>query len=150
MQHLESRLELRLDLIDRLLQRLPRRHIVTLWEDGDARHLSNRMTGERIEHRDLLYLIIEELNANRFFVGFRRKNINHIASNSIGGATKFHLIAGVLQLSQPPQNPSLVHAVAPIEMKHHVEIGLRISQAINTGHGRHHQRVTTLKQCLGR
>ncbi len=123
---------------------------MTLGVEGEARQLADHFAGQRIEGRQALHLVVEQLDAHRFEVRFRRKDVDHIAAHTEGGAGEIHIVARVLQPGQPAQQLALIEAVATIDVQHHLQIGLRVTQAVDARHRGDDDRIRPLQQCLGR
>ncbi len=83
----------------------------------------------------MLYLVIKEFNAQCFGIGFRRIDVDYFTPHPEGGAVEFHVIAFVLQLSQPVQDVALVDDIASGEMQHHAQIGIWITQTVDRRNG---------------
>ncbi|MNV04079.1 hypothetical protein D3C71_943640 [compost metagenome] len=149
-QVFQALLQLDLDAFDRAHQGFPWRHVVALRVEGEARQFANDFAGERIERRQAFHFIVEQLDADRLEVGFRRVDIDHIATHAEGRTGKIHVVAGVLQVSQASQQFALVEPVAAIHVQHHLQIGFRTAQTVDARHRGDDDRVLALEQCLGR
>ncbi|MCY1298383.1 hypothetical protein D9M68_707540 [compost metagenome] len=107
-QLLQALLQLLLDLVHCLQQHLPRRHIVALGVEGEARQLADDLPGERVEGRQVFNLVVEQLDTDRLEVGFRREYIDDITANAESSAGEIHVVAGVLELRQAAKQGALV------------------------------------------
>ena len=83
-QLLEAIAQLLANLIDRADQAFLRRDVVRAGIHRVARHFARDLAGERIEQRQRLDLVVEQLDANRFALGFRREDVDDIAAHAIG------------------------------------------------------------------
>ena len=141
--------QLLLDHLNGLEHGLPGGHIVALGIDGDAPHPLDHLAGERVEDTDFLHLVIEQLDAHRLFLFFRRENVDHIAPHPVGGAAEIHFVAGVLQLRQPPQQLALVDMITTHQVQHHGVVAGRVAQTVDGGHGGNNDGVLALENGLG-
>jgi hypothetical protein len=62
--------------------------VVGLGVDGEALHVAQRLAGERVEQGDLLDLVVEQLDAQRFAVRLGREHVDHFAAHAEGAALK--------------------------------------------------------------
>ena len=121
-----------------------------LGEDGDPRQTLLDRASQRIKGVNVLDLLVKKLDTNRQFIRFGGEDVDQLAANPIGAAFEINIIAGVLKLSELPQNASLIDDFTAGEVHDHFEIGLGVAQAIYRRDGRDDQAVLTLKQRLGR
>ncbi len=121
-----------------------------LGKDRVARDLAPNLAGQGIEQRERLDLLVEQLDADRLLVGFGRMDIDHVAAHPVGAAREFDLVAFVLKIRQTAQDGALIDPIASLEDQDHLEIGLRIAQAIDGGNGRDDDDIPALQQGLGR
>ena len=130
-QLLEAIPQFVLDEIDGREQVLARRHVVRLRVYRDARQIAQHLAGQRIEHRDLLDLVVEELDAHGLRVGFRRENVDDIAPDPVGAAMEVDVVALVLQFREPAQQLALIDGVSAVDVQHHLEVGARVAQTVD-------------------
>ncbi len=149
-QHLTAVRQLGFDLFHRLHNTLARRYIVRFRVDGEALDHRLDVTGQRIEQRQAFNLFVEQLHAQRHIVRLRREDINHLAAHAEGPALERLIVTGVLQLRQTAQNRTLIDDHPLRQVQHHLEIEIRIAQAVDRRHRGHHHHITTLQQRLGR
>ncbi|MNZ54654.1 hypothetical protein D3C78_725610 [compost metagenome] len=149
-QVFQALLQLLLDLIHRLQQGLAGRDVVALGIEGEARQLANHFAGQRIEGRDVLHLVVEQLDTDGLQLGFRREDVDHVAAYAEAGPCEVHVVARVLQAGQAAQQFALVHAVAAIQVQDHLQVGGGIAKAVDRRHGADDDRVLALQQRLGR
>ena len=138
------------DLVHRALQSLAWRYVVRLGVNRDARDAAAHFAGQRIEVADILDFVVEELYADRFPLGFGREHVENVAAHPERALPQFRLVAGVLQVRQASQQLALIDPVAPHEVQDHLEVGVRIAQAVDRGNGGHHDRVLAFHERLGR
>ena len=62
------------------------------------------MSGERIETRDRIDFVAEEFDADRFFIGRRRINLDHVAAHTESAAREIHVVALVEHVDQPAEH----------------------------------------------
>ncbi len=117
--------------------------------NGQARDLPVHLAGERIEVAELFHLVVEQLDADRLALRFRRKHVDDLAAHPVGAALELVVVARVLHLRQPAQDEALVVLVAPGQVQHHGQVGGRVAQAVNGGDRGHDERVVALQQRLG-
>ena len=141
--------QLLLDGLHGVAHGLPASHIVGLGVDGDARHLPEDLPGEGVEDGNGFDLIVKQLHPDAFPLGFSRVHIDEIAAHPVGGAAQFHLVAGVLHLRQAPQQEALLHALAPVQVQDHLQVGLRVPQSVDGGHRGDDDGIRALQQGLG-
>ncbi|MNS82024.1 hypothetical protein D3C72_1157580 [compost metagenome] len=121
-----------------------------LWVHREAHQVAHGLTGERIEHRDLFHLAIEQFDAQGLAVRFSREHIDHFTAHAEGTALQFVLIARVLQLGQVIDQVALVDALAFGQDQAQRQVVFRCTQAVDGRHGRHHDRIRSRQQGLGR
>jgi len=148
-QPFQALAQLVLDLLHGVENGLARGRVVGLREDGVAGHLVLELAGEGIEQRQRLHLVVEQLHPQGLFVGLRRVDVDDVAAHPIAAAAQLDLVAAVLQRRQPPQDGALIDALAAGEMQHHLQVGFRVSQAVDAGDRGHQNHVRALQQGLG-
>ena len=124
-QFREPPAQLHLDLVDRAQQPLARRHVVRRREHREPRHLAQHLAGQRIEERERLDLLVEELDAHRLALRLRREDVDDVAAHAERALAQVQFVARVLHVGEAPQQLALVHAVAAHQVQHHLEVGLR-------------------------
>ena len=148
-QLLQTHVQLRPDILDRIQHLLPGRHIVRLRIDGYPWHTAQYLAGQRIEVAEVLHFIVKQLDTNGFPLRFRREHINHIAPNPVVGAVELYVVTGVLELCQPAQNRALIYLITPVKVQHHLQVRFRITQTVDGRHRRHDDRIRPFQQRLG-
>jgi hypothetical protein len=118
--------------------------------EGEARQLADHLAGQRVEGGDVFHFVVEQLDADGFQVRLGRIHIDHVTAHAKGRAGEIHLVAGVLQVGQAPQQRALVELVAAVDVQHHLQIGFRAAQAIDARHRGDDDGVLALQQGLGR
>jgi hypothetical protein len=149
-QLLQALLELELDGIHRAEHALPRGRVVRLRVHRIAHHLAQAFAGERIEHAQLLDLAIEQFDAQRLAVGFRREHVDHLAPDPERAAMQLVLVARVLQLGQVVDQVALLDPLTLGEDQPQRQIVFRRAQAVDSRYRGHHQRIGPRQQGLGR
>ena len=76
-------------------------------------------------------------------------NVNDITAHPKRAAPKVDVIPVVLHIGQAAQNGALIHAIAFLQMQNHLQIGLRVAQAVNRRHRGDDNHILALKQRLG-
>ena len=143
-------LELLLDPVDGAEQGFPRCHVVAFRIEGKARQLADHFAGQWVEGREAFHFVVEQLDADRFQVGFGRVHIDHVAAHTERRPGEIHVVAGVLQVGQAAQQGALVEFVATVHVQDHLQVGFRAAQAIDAGHRGDDDGVLALQQRLGR
>ena len=133
-----------LDVVEHRDDPLARRHVVRLRENRVARHTIDHFAGQRIEHRQVVDDVVEQLHPHRFFFGFRRKDVDHVAAHAITAALERHVVARVLQFREPHEDVALIDAVAAVEVQHHLQIRTGIAETVDRRHRRNDDRVAPL------
>ena len=146
----DARLQLDLDLADGVQHDVAGGHVVRLGENGNARHLGRNRAGQRVEEADVLDLFVEQLNAHRLGLGFRREHVDNVAAHAIRAAGEIDVVALVLQLGELAQHLALVDHLTARDMHDHFEVRLGIPQAVNRRDRGHDQAVLARHQGLGR
>ena len=149
-QILEPLGEFPANLVDGVQQGFLRGHIVRFGEHRQPRHFADDAAGERVEIRQPLDFIVVQLDADGVALGFGGVDVDDVAAHSVGGAAEFHVVAGVLQLREPPQQVALVDAAAAVEVNDHLQPQVRVAEAVNRRNRRHHDDIGALEQRLGR
>ena len=62
---------------------------------------------------------------------------------------ELNVIPGVLKLGQAPQNKPLVNLIAPIQVQHHLQVGLGVTQTVDGRNRCHDDGVRSFQQRLG-
>ncbi len=137
------------DLVDHRENALPRGHVVGLGKDRVAGQAVDDLAGERVEHRDALDLVIEQLDPHRLLLRLRGEDVHDVAANPVGAALEHQVVARVLKLRQPGEDVALVNLVAPVQVQNHAQVRLRVSQAVDGRHRGDDDGVPPLQQRLG-
>ncbi len=120
------------------------------WVDGVALNDGLDVAGERVEQRQALHLFIKQLNAQCNIVRFRREDIDNLAAHAERTALERLIVTGVLQLRQTAQNRTLIDNHPLRQVQHHLEVEIRVAEAVDGRYRRDHHHITTLQQRLGR
>ena len=127
----QALLEFDLDLFAGREQRLPRRDVVCFRKDREPRYARGHFARQRIEIRQRLDFVIEQLDPYSIPLRVRRKYIDDIPTDAVGALREVQFVALVLQLREPPQNRALIDPIAADQVQHHAEVGFRIAQAVD-------------------
>jgi hypothetical protein len=117
--------------------------------DGVAGHLARDRPSERVEERDRIDRVIKELHAHRLALGLCREDIDDIAAHTVVALSEIELVARVLHLGEAAQELPLLEPVTALQVQHHREIRLRITEPIDRRNGGDDDRVRALEECLG-
>src|SRR4051812_16768706 len=96
--------ELLADRIDGALSLVEGRHIMARGIKGDARKLLDPDAAERIDFRDALDLVAEELDPDRALLFIGREDLDHVAANAERSAVEVDVVSLVLDLDQLLEN----------------------------------------------
>ena len=118
--------------------------------DGVARHLARHLAGQRIEQRNRLDGLVEQLDAHGLARRFRREHVDDVAAHAVRAGLQVELVARVLHVRQPAQQPALVHVLAAVHVQDHLVVGLGIAEAVDRRDRGNDDRVAALQQRLGR
>ena len=139
-------LQLGLDAFDRL--REP--HLVgDVVRRGEQRHgveLFDELARERIDNRDALDLVAEELDPDRlFFVG--REHLDRVAAHAELVAHESEVVPLVLQLDQAAQDVALVARLAHAQHQQLLGVLLGRTETVDGRHRRNDDHVAPGEQC---
>ena len=109
--HVEPLGELGLDALDRGAHLLLLGHVVRRREQHERVELLDDLAGERIDRRDALDLVAEELDPDAALL-VRREDLDRVAADPELVADERHVVALVLQLDEPAQDRPLVALLA--------------------------------------
>ena len=146
---LQAHFQLRSNILHRIQHLLPGRHVVGFRVNGHPGHPAQHFPGERIEVAEVFHLVVEQLNANGFALGFSREHIDDVAAHPVIGAVELDIVTGVLQFGQPAQDRALINLIAAIKVQHHLQVGFGITQTIDGRHRGHDNGIRPLQQRLG-
>ena len=146
----QPRLEIDLDLVNRLQNPLPGCDVMGLGIDGVTSDPRQYFAGQRVEQGQALDLVVEQFDPQRLPFRFGRIDIDHLATDAIGGAAQFGFVAGILQFGETAQQGPLLDHVAPDQMQHHAEIRCGLAEAVNRGNRGDDNGVAPLDERLGR
>ena len=142
-------LQLGLDARDRPLHAVGAGDVVGRREDVELLVLGEHLAGDRVQRHHPLDLVAEELDADRGLL-VDREDLEGVAADPERAAGERHVVAGVLDLDQPPQDRVAVVLVADAQPQHPVDVLLRGAEAVDAGHRRHHDHVAARQQRVGR
>ncbi|MBV6417344.1 MAG: hypothetical protein CMLOHMNK_02006 [Steroidobacteraceae bacterium] len=145
----EAHAQVLADQVDRADEPLARCHVMRARINRIARHLARHLACERVEQRERFDRVIEQFDAHGRAIRFGGKDVDHVAAHAIAAGAQVELVARVLHVGEAAQELALVEAVAALQVQHHREIGFRIAEAVDRGHGRDDDRVAPLEQRLG-
>ena len=138
-------LQLGLDAGDRALHPLRPSGVVRGREDEQLVHLAHDVTGQRVQVVQLLHLVAEHLHPDREFL-VRRDDLEGVTAHPERAAVEGHVVAGVLDVDQPPQQLVPLDLGADRELDRAVEVLLRRAQAIDRRHRRDHDHIAAGQQ----
>ena len=147
---LDALAQLGLDRLDRAQRRLARRHVMARRIDGEARHRMQHPAGERIEHLELLDLVVEQGDPHRVLGVLGREDVDHVAAHAEGSTAEIELVALVLHRHQARQDVALRHLFALAQVQDHAVVLRRVADTVDRRYRRHDHHVAPLHQRLGR
>ncbi len=123
-------LQLRLDGVDRPPCPVARRHEVRLRIDGNLVVPAQRLAGQRVEGRQLVDLVAEQLDAQALLF-VRRIDLDDVAADAEGAAAEVVVVALVLNLHQLAQHLIAADALSALERQQHAVVGLGRTEAVD-------------------
>ena len=141
--------ELGLDGLDRRSRLLARRHEVRLRIDRDLVVFAAALPGQRIERRQRIDVVAEQLDAKRLLL-VRRIHFDDVAAHAERAAREVHIVALVLNLHELPKNLLARNTLAELQRQQHAVIRLGRSEAVDARHARDDDDVAPLEQRSGR
>ena len=128
--------ELDLDLADRGAHPLLGRHVVRRREQHEPLELLDELAGERIDGRDALDLVAEQLDPHRaFLVG--GEHLDRVAPHPEPVAREREVVALVPHLDEAGEDRALVALLPTVEDEALAGVLLGSAQAVDRGHRRH-------------
>ena len=123
-----------------------RHHIMGGRKYGNMIQLCMHPAGQRLHLCDPVDLIAEKFHPDKIVSPLGRTHLHHIPMDAKAPSLHIHLVTGILNVHQLPQNliPVLHHARA--QGHHHVLIFVRAAQAVDTGYAGHHHHIPPLRQ----
>ena len=134
---------------DRALHPLRAGDVVGGREDVELLVLGDDLAGDRVQRHQPLDLVAEELDPDRELL-VDREDLEGVAADPERAAGEGHVVAGVLDLDEPPQDRVAVVLLAHPEPEHPVDVLLGGAEAVDAGHRRHHDHVAPGQQRVGR
>ena len=122
--------EFRLDALDRRAAPRLGRDEVRLRVDGQALVPLEHLAGERIERRQPVDLVAEQLDAQPDVL-VRRVDLDDVAAGPEGAAAEVVVVAFVLDLDQLAQQRLAADRLAALERQQHAVVGLRRAEAVD-------------------
>ena len=133
-------LELRPDLVDRPLDRRPRRHVLGRRPDHEVVELRVDLASERVEVRDLLDLVAEEGDAVRRLL-VRGLHLHHVALHAEAPAPEDRVVPDVLALDQLPEDVVAILLLPHFQDQHALAPLLGRAEPVDAGDRRDHDDV---------
>src|SRR4029077_21244978 len=91
------------------------------------------MTSQRIEPRDRIELVPEELETDCFFVGRGRINFDHVAADAEFYAREIHIVELIQHFDRTTEDRYPPDVLAAFYSQQHIQIIFRRSDAVDTG-----------------
>ncbi len=129
----EADLEVALDLLDRLQQGRPRRHVMAVGVDLDRVQRRGLLAGQRVDLMDRLDLVAEQRDAPGAVFVMRREQFDRVAAHPERAAEEIVVVAPVLQFDKAGEQLGAVDPVALGERQGHLRIGLDRADAVDAG-----------------
>ena len=142
--------ELVADAPDRGGELLLGRDVMARGKDRHAVHLPPDDAAQRVDLRDRVHLVAEELDAHGAVVLVRWEDLHHVPARPECAAMEVHIIALILHLHETSQQLVAVDLLAHRDGRHHPVVGLGGADAEDARHARHDDHVTPAEQRVGR
>ena len=142
--------QLVLDAVDGGHHAVARGHVVARWIDREARDLLPHAAVQRVEQRERLHLVVEQLDAQRELAVLGREHVDRVAAHAERATREVDLVARVLHADQLRDHVALAHLVAHAQRHHHLVVVARVADAVDRAHRGHDHDVAALQQALGR
>jgi hypothetical protein len=136
-----ARVEFLADRRHRAQQLFVRRHELFRRIQRDHRQLLMHMPRQRLEARDAIDLVAEELDANSFLVEVCRLHFHHIAAHAKSTALKRDVVPFVKHLHQLRQHALARNRLPDFQREQHVHVILRRTQTVDARHTRDHDHI---------
>ena len=137
--------KLDLDVLDRLEELLARRHEVPRRVDVHLVSLREHLAGERVELRDPLDVVAEELDAHgKLFV--RGLDLERVAADAELAAHQIGVGALVLDVDEMPKDRVAANALAFVQADRHGTVVHRRAKTVDAGDRRDDDHVSSLEQ----
>ena len=156
LQHPTLRLELAdpllhldLDVDDGLLELVGRRHEVGRRVDVRLLALGQELAGERVQLRDPLDLVAEELDADERLLR-RRLELERVAADPEAGASQGLVVALVLEVDEVAQDRVAPVLAADAQLEDGRPVVHRRPEAVDARHAGHDDHVAPLEQGVRR
>ena len=137
------------DLVHRGDHAIARRHVVGARINRVARQPPQHPAEQRIDERELRDGVVVELDTHGIARRFGREDVDDVAAHAERAWLQVDVVARVLHLGQPPQQPPLVDALAAHQVQHHRQVGARIAEAVDARDRGDDDRIAPLEQRLG-
>ena len=133
---------------NRPLHVVPGGHIVAPGIDGHSPDPFDFSPAQRIDQRDRLDRIPEELHADRPLLLISGENLDDVAPDAERSAMEIDVVPLVLDLDETRQHciPRDLHPL--FEQQQHPLVGLRGTQTVDAGNAGHDDHVPPLQQCI--
>ena len=118
-------------------------------EHGEAPHLGQNLSRQRVEQMQCLDHVVEQLDPDRGLGVLRRKDVDHVPAHTKHAALEFDIVAVVLHIRQPCDHVALRHFVVLAQQQNHAVVIGRIANTVNRRHGADDNRIAPLQQRLG-
>ena len=117
-------------------------------EQVDLLVLGHHLTGQRVQRAEFLDLVAEELDPHGELL-IHREHLEGVAAHPERPAAAGEVVPRVLDADQPPQQGVPLDLLADAELDHPGDVLLRGAQAVDRGHGGHHDHVPPGQQGVG-
>ncbi len=142
-------LHLGLDVDERLLELVGRRHEVGRRVDVEVVALGEQLAGERVDLGDPLDLVAEELDPDDPVLG-RRDELEGVAADPEAGPLEGLVVALVLEVDQVAQDGVAPVLAAPAQAQDRGPVVDRRAEAVDAADAGHDDHVAPLEQGVGR
>jgi hypothetical protein len=133
------------DVIDGCVLALRKNNVMALWINGQARILLLDGAEQRIDLRERIDLVPEELNAKRVLV-VCRIDLDHIPAHSKCSTAEVDVVAFVEDLDEAAGDIFTLNLLALFEQQQHAIVGLGRAQTVDAGDRADDDGITTLEE----
>ena len=113
--------------------------------DGNLVVLAPALARQRIERRERIDVVAEELDAQRLLF-VRRVHLDDVAAHAEGAAREVGLVALVLDFHELAENLIARNALAELQRQQHAVVRLGRSEAVDARHARDDDDVAALEE----
>src|SRR5262249_10928628 len=107
------------------------------------------MTCQRVEPPDCIDFVTEKFESDRFLVGTRRINLDHVAAHTEPAAPEIDVIALVKHVDQTPEHSFAINVLAAFHREQHLFVVFRRRDSVDARYARYDDYIASRKQRTG-